>query len=83
MRVCVVVQEDSIPYLEAILGSLTSILNAICKVSYNYRVSLKNKQIMCFKIESLKTTFQSLLIRNIWCFDQINLLIEPKTNRWI
>ena len=31
MRVCVVVQDDSIPYLDAILTNLTNVLNAICK----------------------------------------------------
>jgi hypothetical protein len=35
MRVCVVVQDDSIPYLEAILTKLTNILTAISKVSLN------------------------------------------------
>jgi hypothetical protein len=32
MRVCVVIQDDIVPYLEAVLNKLTSILNAISKV---------------------------------------------------
>lgn len=31
MRVCVVAQEETVPYLEAILTNLTNILNAICR----------------------------------------------------
>ncbi len=35
MRVCVVIQDDVGPYLEAVLNKLTSILNAISKVNNN------------------------------------------------
>ena len=34
MRVCVVAQDDTIPYLEDILTNLTNILNAISKVRF-------------------------------------------------
>jgi hypothetical protein len=63
MRVCVVAQEETVPYLEAILTNLTNILNAICRVSFrNYKIFLK-KYFKCINnLEPFKTPFQSLFV---------------------
>jgi hypothetical protein len=63
MRVCVVAQEETVPYLEAILTNLTNILNAICRVSYiNYKIILKKHLKFINNLEPFKTTFQSLFV---------------------